>query len=70
MDMVHYLGYIIYQYDVHVDLANIQVIRYWPSPPTLTELHSFLGLSNFYRRFVLGLSHITWALSQVTRGWR
>jgi hypothetical protein len=34
----------------------------------MTELHSFLGLTNFYHRFVLGFSHITWALSQVTKG--
>jgi hypothetical protein len=27
-----------------------------------------LGLANFYRRFVLGFSHIAWALSQITRG--
>ena len=36
--------------------------------PLLTELRSFLGLANFYRRFVLGFSHITWPLSQVTKG--
>eukprot|EP00253_Pinus_taeda_P030060 PITA_30060 len=53
---------------VHVDPAKIQVIRDLPSPTTLTELHSFLGLANFYRRFVLGFSHITWPLSQVTKG--
>eukprot|EP00253_Pinus_taeda_P028754 PITA_28754 len=53
---------------VHVDLAQIQVIRDSPSPPTLTELRNFLGLANFYRRFVLGFSHITWPLSQVTKG--
>jgi hypothetical protein len=27
-----------------------------------------LGLAIFYRRFVLGFSHITWPLSQVTKG--
>ena len=32
------------------------------------ELHNFLGLSNFYYRFVLAFSHITWPLSQVTKG--
>eukprot|EP00253_Pinus_taeda_P032941 PITA_32941 len=53
---------------VHVDPAKIQVIRDWPSPTTLTELRSFLGLANFYPRFVLGFSHITWPLSQVTKG--
>jgi hypothetical protein len=39
-----------------------------PAPTNLTELRSFLGLANFYRRFVLGFSHITWPLSQVTKG--
>eukprot|EP00253_Pinus_taeda_P009437 PITA_09437 len=53
---------------VHVDLAKIQVVRDWPSPTTLTELRNFLGLANFYRRFMLGFSHITWPLSQVTKG--
>eukprot|EP00253_Pinus_taeda_P001580 PITA_01580 len=53
---------------VHVDPAKIQVIWDWPSPTTLTELRNFLGLANFYRRFVLGFSHITWPLSQVTKG--
>eukprot|EP00253_Pinus_taeda_P023080 PITA_23080 len=56
------------QQGVHVDLAKIQVIQDWPSPTTMTELRSFLGLTNFYRRFVLGFSHITWPLSQVTNG--
>ena len=51
-----------------VDPAKIQVIQDWPSPTTLTELCSFLGLSNFYCRFVLGFSHMTWPLSQVTKG--
>jgi hypothetical protein len=68
MDMVHYLGHIIDQHGVHVDPAKIQVIRDWSSPTTLTELRSLSGLANFYRRFVLGLSHIAWNLSQVTRG--
>ena len=68
MDMINYLGYIVYQHGVHVDPAKIQVIRDWPAPTTLTELRSFLGLTNFYRKFDLGFSHIAWALSQVTKG--
>eukprot|EP00253_Pinus_taeda_P010737 PITA_10737 len=40
----------------------------WPSPTTLIELRNFLGLANFYHRFVLGFSHITWPLSQVIKG--
>ena len=68
MTQVQYLAYIIDEYGVHVDPINIQVIWDWPAPTTLTELYSFLGLANFYRKFVLGFSHITWPLSQVTKG--
>jgi hypothetical protein len=68
MDRVHYFGYIIDAYGVHVDPAKIQFIHDWPSPTILTELRSFLGLANFYRSFVLGFSHVAWALSQITRG--
>jgi hypothetical protein len=66
MDMVHYLGYINDQHGVHVDPAKIQVIRDWPTQNTLTELQRFLGLANFYCRFMLGFSHIAWTLSQIT----
>ena len=68
MTQVHYLGYINDECGVHVDLTKIQVIRDWLAPTTLTELRIFLGLANFYRRFKLGFSHITWPLSQVTKG--
>jgi hypothetical protein len=68
MTQVQYLGYIIDERGVHVDPTKIQFIWDWPAPTTLTDLRSFLGLANFYRRFVLGLSHITWPLSQVTKG--
>jgi hypothetical protein len=68
MDRVHYLGYIIDRHGLHVDPAKIYIICDWPTPTTLTKLRSFLGLANFYRRFVLGFSHIVWSLSQVTRG--
>ena len=49
-------------------IPKIQVIRYWPAPTTLTELHSFMCLAYFYHRFVLGFSNITWPLSQFTKG--
>jgi hypothetical protein len=68
MNMVQYLGYIIDEHGVHVDLSKIQVIHDWLALTTLTELQILLGLANFYRRFMLGFSHIAWALKQVTKG--
>lgn len=68
MTQLQYLGYIIDERGVHVDPAKIQVIQDWQTPTTLTNLHNFLGLANFDHKFVLGFSHITWPLSQVTKG--
>jgi hypothetical protein len=65
---VQYLGYIVDDHGVHVDPTKIQSIRDWLTPTMLTELCNFLGLANFYHRFVLGFSHIAWALIQVTKG--
>jgi hypothetical protein len=68
MDRVQYLGYIVDVHGVHVDPTKIRVICDWPTPTTLIELQIFLGLSNFYRSFMLGFSHISCALIQITRG--
>jgi hypothetical protein len=68
MTQVQYLGYIIDERGVRVNPTKIQVIWDWPTSTTLIDLRSFLGLANFYCRFVLGFSHITWLLSQVTKG--
>jgi hypothetical protein len=68
MKRVQYLGYIIDEHGVHMDPTKIQFIYDWPTPTTLIELRSFLGLANFYRQFMLRFSHIAWALIQVTKG--
>ena len=62
MNRVQYLGYIVDDHGVHVDPTKIQVIHDWPALTTLTELQSFLELTNFYRQILLGFSHIAWAL--------
>ena len=68
MTRIQYLGYIMDEDGVHGDLAKIQAIWDWLTPTTLTQLHNFLWHKNFYRRFMLGFSHIAWALSQVNKG--
>jgi hypothetical protein len=68
VNRVQYLGYIIDEHSGHVGPAKIQVIHDYSTLTTLTELQIFLGLVNFYRRFVLRFSHIPWALGQVSKG--
>ena len=39
----------------------------WASPRNLTELRGFIGLCNFYRRFVKGYSQYTAPLTDLTK---
>nr|GEZ43903.1 reverse transcriptase domain-containing protein [Tanacetum cinerariifolium] len=36
---------------IHVDPAKMESIKDWTSPKTPTEIHQFLGLVGYYRRF-------------------
>ena len=68
MTEVQYLGYIIDECGVHVDPTKIQVIRDWTAPTTLTELRSFLGLTNFYTQFRVGILSYHLALESSHQG--
>ena len=51
-----------------MDPSKIKAIRDWTTLTILKKLHIFLGISIFYHRFMLGLSHIACPLIQVTKG--
>jgi hypothetical protein len=53
MQQIHYMGYLMDENVVHVDLDKKQFIYHWPASKTMTELYTFLGLSNLYHRFML-----------------
>jgi hypothetical protein len=46
------MGHIVGKDGVWVDPKKIEVVRDWPSPKNLKILHGFLGLTDYYRKFV------------------
>ena len=52
------LGHIVKNNSVSMDPAKIESIKTWNNPKTVKQLQQFLGLCNYYKRFVENFSKI------------
>jgi hypothetical protein len=60
-----FLGHIISEGGISVDLGKIQDVLSWKTPTSVSDIHSFLGLAGYYRRFVEGFSKITKPMTEL-----
>lgn len=50
-----------------MDPTKLDGIAKWPIPTNLSEVRSFLGFANFYRKFISGYANITHPLDQLKK---
>jgi hypothetical protein len=47
--------------------AKLQAIKEWATPQNVTDIRSFLGFTNYYRRFIRNYSDIAGPLTELTK---
>nr|GEV37993.1 putative reverse transcriptase domain-containing protein [Tanacetum cinerariifolium] len=67
LSKVQFLCLVIDSEGIHADPAKIEAIKDWESPKTPTEIHQFLGLAGYYRRFIKGFSKIARPMTKLTQ---
>ena len=66
-DRVNYLGHVVSRDGVSVDQLKVNKVKNWPVPKTSKEVQQFLGLANYYRRFVQGFANTARPLHRLTK---
>ena len=64
---VELLAHVVSSDGVHVDPRKIASIDHWPLPKSATEMRSFLGLGNYFKRFIQVYSSLVAPLVSLTR---
>lgn len=62
-----FLGLVVGRRGIKIREERKKLIKDWPTPKSLTELRSFLGLVQFFRRFIKNFSGIAAPLTNLTR---
>jgi len=64
---LEYLGHIVMPQEVKVDNHKIAAVVAWPQPTNIYELHGFLGLTRYYRKFVQNYGIIAQPLTNLLK---
>ena len=64
---IQYLGHIISETGIAMDPKKIKAIKDWPTPASVTDIRSFLGLAGYYWKFIENFSRIAWPMTTLQK---
>ena len=67
-DRLRYLGHIVSEKGITTDPKKIETVLNWPSPKTIMDVRSFMGFTNYYRKYIKDYAKIARPLYELTSG--
>jgi hypothetical protein len=64
---IQYLGHVISEEGIAVDLEKIGDIMEWMIPKDIADIRSFMGIIGYYHRFIEGLSKIAYPITNLQK---
>jgi len=64
---VNFLGVVMGQGRIEIEEDKVAGVLNWPVPKTVKDVRKFLGLANYYRRFVKDFAKLARPLNNLMR---
>jgi hypothetical protein len=64
---VPFLGHVVSPEGITVDPSKVKEVLDWELPMSVFEVHSFLGLADYYRRFIPNFSKIAKPITELLK---
>ena len=65
---ITYLGHIVSSKGIETNPKKVEAVKNWTVPQTVTDVRSFLGFTNYYRRFIRGYAKVAKPLNTLVSG--
>ena len=66
--IITYLGHIVSAAGIETNPKKIEAVKNWTLPRTVTDVRSFLGFTNHYRRFIQSYAKVAQSLNALILG--
>jgi len=64
---IGFLGVVIGPNEIEMEKGKVKGVLGWPVPKTVKDVRKFLGLTNYYRRFIKDFAQVARPMNMLTR---
>ena len=64
---IGFLGVVIEPNGIEIEKEKVEGVLSWPEPKNVKDVRKFLGLANYYRRFIKDFARVARPMNMLTR---